>query len=214
MTARWTPSAYLFATPLVFLTGCLEFDIEQFVATFVWSPDTQSIQLDLVAQNIGANYFDCEETAESCAASIAETMAEGDLFNLKGEGCANLTESLEEREKFLDIRTQCSFPDNAPLAWEFGIHIESEGRLGKEKPHLLLYEVLDGSWRDLPKSAKRRVIQTRDDEGATEEQVSWSLKHTARTGTNLVNMQENVTPVFQTFGELPALLREKGLLKP
>ena len=196
------------------MTGCFEFEIETVIASVVWKPKQSSFQLNLIAQNIGAGFFACDDTSEACADFITKQITEGDLFDLGEQGCENVSESFERRGVILDLRTLCTFKANSELATALGVHVEKEGRPGKEKAHLVLEVMPDGMWIELPRSAKRRVLKTRNDGGVLVEKVSWSLKPSSRTASHRFEVDKTITPIFETYPTLVEHLTKRALLKP
>jgi hypothetical protein len=202
----------LWGLPLL-LSGCFEFHIEALCVKVLWDPSEKTVTLDLVAQNVGPGHFKCEDTAEACAERIKTRVKAGDVMGFDIEGCTTVTETLEQRGETLDVRKVCTMPQDDPNLLELGVFVETEGRPGKEKAHLVLLESDEGTWTDLPKSSARRVLNVLNDQDEIQSQTTWSLKPSVRSAVFLAPLEANVVPLFRAFPSLSSALKAQGLLQ-
>ena len=204
--------AFQILVPLGVFTACVEVPVERLCAKFDWTPEAKTIRMDLVAQNVGAGFFSCQESEEECVESIVSASQSGNAIDIDLEGCIERTEQFEQRGTALDIRHVCLLPVDHPTLLDLGIHIERSGRVGKEKEHLVLYDIPDVEWVNLPKSTERRIINELAEENTVIHQGSYSLKANVRSVAGEVNVQDSVTPLFQTHPNLAKTLQDKGVL--
>ena len=198
---------------VVLLAGCVEVPVESLCAKFIWNPSEKTIQMDMVAQNVGAGYFECEGSDADCVASITEASQSGNALDADFEGCLKREEQFEQRGNALDIRHLCVLPQDHPTLLSMGIHVEQYGKPGKEKSRIVVQHAPDITWLDLPKSTERRTIKVVDDEETVEEQITFALKHNVLSVSGVVPVDASVTPLFQTKPGIAKALQEKGVLK-
>jgi hypothetical protein len=198
------------------LSGCDYTLFETVITRIQWTPETERIELSITAMNVSAEFLECTGTGTECATKLASWTKEGDLLNLTDAGCGNLQQTIFQRGNMLDYQSTCSSQQNTAFLIDgLGIHVEKEGRVGKEKAHLLLINSPEstGQWTELPKSAKQRIRKVYVNE-KLEEHVAWSLKPKFRTAKAINTFDEDVVPLFEKFPELATLLHEQKLLVP
>lgn len=202
----------LWGLPLLALSGCFELQVEALCAKILWDPSEKTVTLDLIAQNVGPGYFKYEETDEAWAERIKTKVNTSNTMNMDIKGCTTVTETLEQREQ-LDIRRVCTLSQDDPNLLKLGVFVETEGRPGKERAHLVLHEQEGGAWIELPSSTKRRVLYVLNDQDEIPSQTRWSLKPSIRPAVFSAPLEDKVVQLFQAFPSLPSALRAQGLLE-
>jgi len=195
---------------LAALAGC--YDFERLVTDIRWSPAEASFQIEIQAQNLSGDFFDCEEDARACSVRIREAMRTGDLLDIVDKGCDQQSEKLVARDGQLDLVVTCRSLESSLLPHAFGVSVEEEGKTGKEKKHLVVHDTDYGSPADLPKSTRHRVRWTMDDDGEVSQVESWSLKPSVKRLKMSEEMDDDIEPVLQAYPGLEKFLKKDRLI--
>lgn len=206
IAAKLALPAALFVTT----TGCVDF--ERLITHVVWSPDLETLHFDIRAQNLDADYFDCEQDGRECSIRVRDAMAGGDLLEIVEDGCENITERLEVRKGQLDLVVTCDAREDAMLALMLGVTVEAEGKVGKEKKHLVLALTEVGAPTNLPKSARHRVYSQVNAQEKVEQVETWSLKPSVTKVDLSMEMDDEIDPILTKFPDLQGFLKTDGLL--